>query len=766
MGELRTTARWRAAAAITAFAAITLSGVGTDHQRLVLADLTEIVAPLIAALVAFRAGRRHAGAAARGWTLLALSCSSWAIGQAIWSWYELVSHTDPFPSPADAGFLVAVPLGWAAMVSFHKAWRRPSAAGVATLDGVAASSALLIISWIVILRPSWDGTVSLFDLTLSLAYPAGGAITIAVVLSVVAGAHRDARRRVALVTGGYLLLASADSLFALLTLHGEPSVLTTSDIGWVAGFLVLAVAASGPVLTDSADTTVPSPLWLGLLPYVPVGLAVGFAVVDIGPNGRVDAVVLFAAAVMVTAILGRQAATMIENQGLVRALAGKVGELESSEAHLRHQAFHDGLTGLANRELFADRVQHALARHLRDGAPVTVLLLDLDDFKNVNDSLGHFVGDQLLIEVGARLARVLRPGDTVARLGGDEFAVLLEAGDRPQLPEVVADRLLAELHAPVRLADRSVTIRASIGYSVARPGTTAEELLGDADLALYAAKGSGKQSARPFEGEMRSAVVNRMELSAALELAVPDELEVHYQTIHSTVGGHVTGAEALVRWRHPVRGLLGPDTFIPLAEETGLIVPIGHAVLEAACKQAQIWRSSGDVPDLQMNVNLSGRQLFHNELVEDVERALLTTGLPPSALVLEITESVLTPPGPELLDRLHGLKDLGVQLAVDDFGAGYSSLNYLRTLPVDVLKIDKVFIDGAGRGGQADVLLRAIIELGHSLGLVVVAEGVERAEQLFAVRQLGCEQAQGYLLGRPVPSDIVRLRASEDAPVA
>jgi diguanylate cyclase (GGDEF)-like protein len=558
-------------------------------------------------------------------------------------------------------------------------------------------------------------------------------------------------------------------VFAFLTIHGNTQSLTIADVAWVGGFLALAVAASGTAPSDDADRMSSSPLWLGLLPYVPVGVALVVTLVDIEPSDRVDPVVLIAGAVMILSILGRQAATMVENHGLVGDLAHLVDELRQNEDHLRHQAFHDGLTGLANRRLFTDRVEHALAR-ARRGGQVAVLLVDLDDFKIINDTLGHFAGDRLLIEVSGRFEAALRDGDTVARLGGDEFAVLLEHADSDptvDLPSVVADRLLDALDRPVHLDERDVTVRASVGFAVAGPGTTAEQLLGDADLALYAAKDAGKQSARPFQRSLRRAAVDRMELNAALQRA-PDELEVHYQPLFDTKTERPTGVEALVRWRHPERGLLAPDVFIPLAEETGVIIEIGRAVLRTACAEIARWQD--ELGPMPVNVNLSGRQLLHGDVVGDVADALAASGLPASALVLEITESVLTPPGPELLARLHGLKDLGVLLAVDDFGAGYSSLNYLRTLPVDVLKIDKVFIDGAGGDGEGDVLLRAIIELGHSLGLTVVAEGVERPEQLVALRRLGCEQVQGFLLGRPLPAReteaALRLRSVATSPVA
>ena len=417
---------------------------------------------------------------------------------------------------------------------------------------------------------------------------------------------------------------------------------------------------------------------------------------------------------------------------------------------MAHQAMHDALTGLPNRALFLDRLEHALARAVRTGGEVAVLFLDLDRFKTVNDSLGHAAGDDLLCAVARRIADCMRAADTAARLGGDEFAVLLEdlVGTREAVR--VADRITAALEAPIDVAGREVFVGASIGIATGAYG--ADDLLRHADVAMYRAKAAGKGRYELFEDGMQAEVVDRLELEADLKRAVDrGELELHYQPIITLNTGELAGHEALVRWRHPVRGLLAPGAFIPVAEETGLIVPIGRFVLREACRQAAAWAAAHD-RELTMAVNLSGRQLEDASLHEDVTAVLRETGLPSGRLVLEITETVLMHDTETTIERLRALRALGVRLAVDDFGTGYSSLRYLNRFPLDVLKMAKPFVDGLGTQEEDPALARAIIDLGANLGLTIVAEGIERSAQLVQLRRLGCPLGQGYWFARPMPA--------------
>jgi diguanylate cyclase (GGDEF)-like protein len=421
-----------------------------------------------------------------------------------------------------------------------------------------------------------------------------------------------------------------------------------------------------------------------------------------------------------------------------------------------HQAFHDSLTGLPNRALFLDRLELAHARAGRSGSPIAVLFMDLDSFKNVNDSLGHAAGDELLVLVAGRLRRWLRPSDTAARFGGDEFAILLEDLDTSTAAEVVAKRVLESLREPFAIQGQEVLVGASIGIaSSAHPGS--DDLLRNADLAMYRAKGMGKARYQMFEPGMHVQVLERLELEVDLQRALErGEMCVHYQPIIKLATAEVIGLEALVRWRHPVRGMVQPNDFIPLAEETGQIHRLGEWVLGQAVRDAQSWNSGVRIGSpVRVGVNLSARQLQEPTLLGQIGAVLADSGLPPELLVLEITETVLMQDLEGTVGRLRELKKLGVALSVDDFGTGYSSLQYLRRFPLDSLKIAKSFVDGVGGPSQDAAVARAIIELGTSFQLRVVAEGIERRDQHACLMQLGCEFGQGFLYSRPVPADQV-----------
>jgi len=398
---------------------------------------------------------------------------------------------------------------------------------------------------------------------------------------------------------------------------------------------------------------------------------------------------------------------------------------------------------------------------------VAVLFLDLADFKAVNDSLGHAEGDRLLEAVAARLLKATRGCDNVARLGGDEFAILLAGLAQEQDAVVVVERITAAMRPPVALRGREVLISASIGVAHVEAGQGVDEVLRNADLAMYRAKGAAKGGHEVFEPGMHTAVLERLELEADLRRAVErEELRLLYQPIVELASGRTIGVEALVRWQHPSRGLVSPAAFIPLAEETGIIVPIGRWVLAEACRQGAAWQGAAwptdarpvtsEIPGiapLTVSVNLSGQQLHDAALVADVAAALRDSGLPPSSLVLEITESVLMRDTEVTLATLGALKALGVRLAMDDFGTGYSSLSYLQRFPIDILKIDKAFVDGVARSGSDAAVARTIIALGDTPALRTVAEGVETAAQREALGRLGCEFGQGYLFARPLPAD-------------
>lgn len=432
-----------------------------------------------------------------------------------------------------------------------------------------------------------------------------------------------------------------------------------------------------------------------------------------------------------------------------------ITERKTLEEQLAHQAFHDPLTDLANRALLKDRVERALRERKRSEQPFAILFCDLDNFKNVNDSLGHQVGDELLIGVAERLRACVRPADTVSRLGGDEFAILLEDATSVSNAVVVADRIIESLQEPFTLQGKHAFIDTSIGIAMSDPREGADELLRNADIAMYMAKGGGRGRYAIFESSMHADALKRLELESDMRRALEhDELEVHYQPIVELKSGRIEAVEALLRWRHPKLGLLPPSEFIGLAEESGMINAMGRWVLEEATCQVREWQlQNEDDEPLQLSVNISGRQLDEPTLITDVETAIKKSGLDAKTLILEITESVMMHDTDATVDRLLELKALGLKLSVDDFGTGYSSLRYLHLFPIDILKIAKGFIDGLWGDSQEAAFVRTIIELCRTLDVETIAEGVESAEQAYELRKLGSELGQGDYLAKPLTEE-------------
>ncbi len=440
-----------------------------------------------------------------------------------------------------------------------------------------------------------------------------------------------------------------------------------------------------------------------------------------------------------------------------------ITERKALEAQLAHQAFHDSLTGLPNRALFFDRLGQTLFRTQRDGSSCAVIFLDLDRFKDVNDTLGHDMGDQLLIAVATRLRDCLREGDTLARLGGDEFVVLLEGTEEAGEAARVATRIIDVLTLPIALGGREYRSNASLGIALGRDDhARPEEMLRDADIAMYRVKAKGGGGYAIFDPAMQVALVARLDLERDLQLALErNELTLHYQPIVDLQTGRIDKVEALVRWQHPTRGLVPPSEFIPLAEETGQIVPLGRWVLAEACHQAWAWRWAGT--PVAVAVNLTAREFQRPTLADEIAAALAEAQLAPAWLRLEITESLAMHDATATVASLAALRALGVQVAIDDFGTGYSSLAYLKRLPVDALKIDKAFVDGLDQDASDTAIVMAIIAVAHTLGLIVVAEGVETAAQAAQLRALGCDLAQGYHFARPLPANELMALLSHDA---
>ncbi|HET9346292.1 MAG TPA: bifunctional diguanylate cyclase/phosphodiesterase [Candidatus Limnocylindrales bacterium] len=486
---------------------------------------------------------------------------------------------------------------------------------------------------------------------------------------------------------------------------------------------------------------------MAIVPLVAAGTTIGTVELTSSRSGAFDA-----GGVELATMLAGEAAMALENARLYD--------------EIRHQALHDGLTGLANRVLFRDRVVQALERrHGREGRPFAVLFIDLDDFKVLNDTLGHARGDDVLIAAAARVAASLRPSDTAARLGGDEFAVLLDDVGDEHTALAIAIRLADALRQPINLGDASPSIAASIGVALSGgEDETADDLLRNADVAMYAAKASSRGRAEVFRSTFRAEAAARQDLAGQLRgVDQRGELRLDYQPIVELGSGAVVGLEALVRWQPPDRPLLMPGQFIDIAEETGDIVPMGIWILRESCRQTREWQLRLGLPSLQVSVNLSARQFQEPDLVESIGRALEETGLPPSSLILEITESGLMQRTAGTIGRLAELRALGTHLAIDDFGTGYSSLSYLERFPVDILKIDRSFIAGVSATGERPAIARAIVELGRTLGLRVVAEGIEEPDQADWLVSLGCPLGQGYLYSRPLGVDAMEMFLASDA---
>jgi diguanylate cyclase len=703
------------------------------------------------------------------WYVLAAGALCFAAGDSYEHFSGQAYHAGgATPTAATAIYLAGYLLVAVAMVRLS---RHPGRSGrrEGYVDTAIISLGALAVSWQ--FQLNWfvhDPSLTSFGKLVILTYPVIDiAVLFVVIRSLVFG--MAGRRYLRLLAAALAVLIGADFVHYLLVEHGDRG----TSVGIGAAFLVAYVLIGAAALHPSAGDTLPVPARETPNIYrretstrrrIPVVAFAGFIppcilVVASRLGLSVDVPVMSAICVVVFALIYLRMMWLIEEisgqtaeiETHAKALEASHRQRDNLEADLRHLAFHDALTGLANRALLHDRVEHALASVSRSGRSVALCFGDLDGFKTVNDTLGHNVGDSVLVRASRLLSSIVRPGDTVARLGGDEFAVLLVDVERPESVVDFAHRIVAVLRDAPDFEGNQVGLSISVGVAFAEPGKTTEQLLSEADSAMYEAKERGKNCVEVFRTSMRSRMMERLDLTNGFRWALGrSEFFLQYQPIVSLSDNRLRGFEALVRWNHPTLGEVAPLRFIPMAEETGFIVPLGRWVLVEACEQLAAWTAHSD-QDLTLSVNLSRRQLIAPQLADEVRTALALTGIDPHRLILEITESVLMENPERSAQALAELRSIGVRIAVDDFGTGYSSLSHLQRFPVDVLKIDKSFIDPlTSTDPGSSALVTAVIGLAASLGLEVIAEGIEHESQLHRLVDLGCLQGQGFLMARPL----------------
>ena len=720
------------AAAIGAYYLLPWHGIG---QALVV-----VVLATGAAASTLRAGRRATGPARACWLLLATGLALAAVsnGAREFSW-ALRDHPLPFPSWADAMCLLSVPCFAAALATVALARRGADPVGdlLDALVVVVGGGALLAAY--ALLPAAHHGGGSAAVHLVALAYPAADLVLLTLVVPVLVS-HRLSVPLL-LVGGSLLALLTGDTVQTVALTDGGTAGNRVAHAFWLATFVLLAAAPLGARAADLSPDPLPPghrmtngrwALLAGALLAGPILLLHrGTTVLGVAVSSLVLTLVVLRLAHL--------------NRRLTRASEDALSKNEQ----LRHQSMHDALTGLPNRALITDRIEWMLSRTRRPGSTCAALLIDLDGFKHVNDSRGHEAGDTLLRAVARRLTGALREVDSIGRVGGDEFAVLIDEVELSCAPELVAARIIDVLRQPFDLGPAGpVVVTATVGIAVGsreHPG----DLLRDADLALAQAKAGGRNCYEVFAPEMETSVQRRFELELDLRQALAEgQFELVYQPIYDLDELTLVGLEALLRWNHPRRGQLPPADFVPVLEASGQIVDVGRWVLLAAARQMASWRSTG--AQMMVSVNVSPRQLDRDSLVEHVRDALAISGLEPSALTIEVTETALMRNVPETARRLRELKALGVQVAIDDFGTGYSSLAYLQQFPVDCLKIDQTFIDALSRSPESDALIHTLVRLGQDLGLRTLAEGVETAAQMAHLRRENVDAVQGFLFARPM----------------
>lgn len=734
-------------------------------------DLAYSVVGIASTVVMLVGLRLHRPAALRGWHLVVGANACFVIGDLVQNYYDVVLATDaPVPSLADVVYLAGYPL---LFVGVHLISRNSRAAGGRDTwtDAAVVCVGALGLTWHFLMGPTLRAAPSDVNPVISrdhdilaklvtLAYPMMDLAVLCVVVgAVLRGTARLTSDRLLVAAVGVMLIS--DFGYDLQLLHGGYGPASPVNAGFLLNYVLMAAAATHPSI--ALARTAPEqqdpqrwrwlPLVAGAAFVSPLIVLIDSLIglpVDLPMLSATSVVVLVLIGLRVTWLFGRihRQNEMLSDRG--QSLRSALAAQRVLEDDLRHLALHDVLTGLANRGLLHDRVEQAITGST-PRRPVALCVCDLDNFKGVNDSLGHDAGDELLVVVAKRLTSMVGGLATVARLGGDEFAVLMEDADQPESVTALAERILSVLRQPIRLGEEEITLSVSVGVAVAGTGSTAAQLLSEADAAMYEAKAIGKDRVAVFETAMRSRLVEKMALINYFPGSLRrEQFYLDYQPQVDLATGGLEGFECLVRWRHPTLGLVSPLKFIPLAEETRFIIPLGRWILQTACERAVSWPVRTPDP-LTISVNISGWQLQDPGFVDTVKEILDSTGLAARRLVVEVTETVLLTNPTGTAQVLSDLKSLGIRVAIDDFGTGYSSLSHLRQLPVDIIKIDKSFIDpltDPEREGEAFVT--TIIRLAADLDLLTTAEGIEHRSQRDALLRLGCQSGQGYLMSAPL----------------
>ena len=739
-----------------AYSLVMVGGWASPRTVAVLDSFVSVAVPAMATAFAVRAARSTERRLRLAWLALSLGLISATVAEAIWAYYKIAEGKSPIPSPADYAYLL-FPVGMlVALLLFPGGISRRSRTRL-LLDGVVVAAALLIVAWLTSMQKIFEAAgKSELQTFVALAYPVSNVAALTVAAVALSRSARVPLTPLALGLGCMTLAEAAYAYFAsgsyVVTRH-------LINVGWMAGMVLIMLAAflgNRASSDDEAGTEMPG--WAStLLPYAPVLLA-GVVVAVEPPDRSRSPLVVAAGVVLGVAVLVRQLLAVAENRRLLATVADR--------------AMRDPLTGLANRALFQDRLEHALQLRQRDGRPIGILALDLNDFKLVNDTMGHSAGDELLTSFAARLLSSVRTGDTVARLGGDEFAVLLEGQVDHWNP--VAQRVVEAFDRPFVVDGHELLIRPSAGLAVAGPaddpGLSAEELLKRADIAMYSAKRARGRGVYSFSAEMAlhdsfgtdaltgPKVTSSLQGAAIVQFLGELRQAIHqsrltlvYQPKFGARNGRVVGVEALLRWPHPERGLLGPEEFLPLVRQHGLMAMVTDLVIDTALDDAARWHAAG--VETPVAVNLFAPLLSNPDLPRSMSHALTERGLDCSALTVEITEDLFLADLVSTKAVLAELQDLGIRIAIDDFGSGYSALSYLADLPIDEVKLDCDFMARAMTDERTATVVGAAIDLAHRLGLVTVAEGVESAEIAARMRDFECDVLQGYYFSPPLTAD-------------